>query len=143
MRVVLPEEWSDFEFFEEWEFLCKCGKCEYSKRAYVSYDFVKLLDDTRRLANTKFVISNGCRCESYNTKVGGKPNSDHLVKHTIGKVCTGADIQVANDVTRYQMDNAFHQKQVKRIGVYDTFFHVGLGDEKTPALKWTPRSNRD
>jgi hypothetical protein len=135
MRIVQKEEWGQFRYFKEREFLCKCGICEYSRIAFVSYDFVMLLERLRTLAETPFIITSGSRCRVHNERVGGSLNSDHLSDKSINRVCVGADILVQNNAVRYKMDAAFHRLDVLRIGVYKTFFHVGLGKDCVP-VKW-------
>ena len=136
MRYVLPHEWENFRFFKEHEFFCKCGKCRYSKEAYVSYDLVAMLDEARYIAETKFIIQSGQRCEAHNTKEGGTANSDHLVDIEKGKICTGVDIKVNDDVIRYQVDVSLHILEFKKVGVYKNHYHVGLGEPNTPSIKW-------
>lgn len=41
-------------------------------------EFLSLLDTLRDELDDIIIITSGYRCESYNKKVGGKPNSEHL-----------------------------------------------------------------
>jgi hypothetical protein len=135
MKTIKPNEWGNFRYFKEHEFLCKCGICDYSKTTSISYEFVEMLDKAREIAGTPFKISSGQRCTDHNRKVGGSANSDHLVTKT--KLCTGVDILVSSDAKRYKIDEALHTVKAKRIGIYRTFYHIGLGNKNTVPIKWT------
>lgn len=64
------------ENFSRHEFACKCG-CGFDTVDAATLD---LLERVRaRCGGHPVTIHSGCRCPAYNKKVGGSPNSQHLV----------------------------------------------------------------
>ena len=46
---------------------------------YMDADFLTMLDNARDLAGIPFKINSGYRTIEHNEKVGGRPNSSHIV----------------------------------------------------------------
>lgn len=109
--------------FDSEEFKCKCGKCNLE----INHEFVKKLQISRDIANIKFTILSGCRCESHNKKVGGAKNSAHLR-------CCAADIEVTG-ATKGKILKAIREAGFKRIGISDSFIHVD-SDTINPPAEW-------
>lgn len=73
----------DTRNFKESEFVCSCGKCEYSKSAGMDERLLMLLEYARLLGkglheSAYIVIESGRRCPEHNRKVKGAANSKHL-----------------------------------------------------------------
>lgn len=66
--------WDDIKYFKKSEFDCKCG-CGLNN---IDLKLVKILDEIREYFGKPMLITCGCRCTSYNRKVGGIANSKHL-----------------------------------------------------------------
>lgn len=71
--------WDDIKYFKKDEFICKCG-CGLNN---IDLKLVKILDEIREYFGKPCIITSGCRCTTYNKKVGGIANS----KHVQGKAC--------------------------------------------------------
>mgnify|MGYP001376818647 FL=1 len=98
-------------------------------------DFLELLDFARGQAGIEFRITSGYRSREHNAKVGGKPESSHLV----GKA---ADIACKNSRDRFIIVSALLDAGFTRIGIADTFIHVdsdskSTGGDKSGKVIWT------
>lgn len=69
--------WNDIKHFKKSEFNCRCG-CGTN---IIDLKLVKILDEIREHFGKPCQVTSGCRCTSYNAKVGGIKGS----KHTQGK----------------------------------------------------------
>ena len=103
--------------FDRKEFVCKCG-CGFST---VDAELVRVLENVREvLGNLPITINSGCRCKSYNKKVGGAPKSFH----TKGKACDftvkGVAPGAVADCLEYIYPNAYG------IIRYNTFTHLDV-----------------
>lgn len=66
--------WDDIKHFKKEEFTCKCG-CGLNN---IDLKLVEILDEIREYFGKPMLVTCGCRCTSYNKKVGGISNSKHL-----------------------------------------------------------------
>ena len=98
------------------EFKCKCGKCD---PILLDEKLVELLQKIRDHFGKSVNINSGYRCPSHNAspKVGGNPGSHHMK----GKA---ADIRVEG-VTPLEVAKYAESIGIQRIGLYDTFVHIG------------------
>lgn len=117
--------------FSRSEFRCKCG-CNIDK---VSPTFIHKLQWARELAGIPFVINSGCRCPNYNKTVGGKPTSDHITDEA--RSCEGVDIRCSNGSARFKIINAALDAGFTRIGIADTFIHLGDRRSNPQNVLWT------
>ena len=92
-------------------------------------NFLYKLDHARDIAGISFKITSGYRTKEHNTKVGGVPNSSHLIG-------VAADIAVGSGSERYIILNALIKAGFKRLGVAKTFIHCDTDDSK-PNSVWT------
>lgn len=69
--------WNDIKNFKKSEFTCNCG-CGLNN---INLQLVRILDQIRDDFNSPLIITSGCRCKSWNAKVGGVQGS----KHVLGK----------------------------------------------------------
>lgn len=76
--------WSDIKYFKKEEFNCKCG-CGLNN---IDLRLVKILDEIREHFGKPMTVTSGCRCATYNKKVGRISNSKHIQ-------CKAADIWIS------------------------------------------------
>ena len=103
------------------EFKCKCGKCDPILVDEALVDWLqKIRDHFGRSVN----INSGYRCEKHNAdpKVGGSPGSHHVKG-------MAADIRVEG-VTPEEVAKYAESIGIQRIGLYDTFVHIGSDSKK-------------
>lgn len=113
-----------FDYFKIEEFACSCcGKNE------IDPQFVKKLDDARRLARIPFIITSGYRCEKHNKEVGGSPNSSHLKG-------IAADIKCTSSAERYKILFALDLAGFKRFGIAKDFIHCDMDNDKPQEVIW-------
>ena len=97
---------------------------------YMDTEFLAMLDHARHIAGIPFKINSGYRTIEHNQKVGGKPNSSHIV----GKA---ADLAVKGSRQRWIITEALIQAGFNRIGIAKTFIHVDSDDTKDANVIWT------
>lgn len=104
------------------EFKCKCGKCD---PILVDEALVTWLQKIRDHFGKSVNINSGYRCEAHNSspKVGGSKSSHHVK----GKA---ADIRVEG-VTPVEVAKYAESIGIQRIGLYDTFVHIGSATTKS------------
>ena len=98
------------------EFKCKCGKCD---PILLDEKLVELLQKIRDHFGKSVNVNSGYRCPSHNAspKVGGNPGSHHMKG-------MAADIHVEG-VTPAEVAKYAESIGIQRIGLYDTFVHIG------------------
>jgi len=92
-------------------------------------EFVELLDECRHQAGIPFHINSGFRTKEHNKKVGGVPNSSHLTGNA-------ADIRCLSSADRWKIVTGALKAGCKRIGIGETFVHIGLSTEKSQEVIW-------
>lgn len=107
------------ENFRVREFVCKCGKCE---PILIDDALVEILQKIREHFGVSVHVNSGYRCKKHNQSVGGDPNSSHMEG-------MAADIRV-KDVQSREVAKFAESIGVQRIGLYDTFCHIGSGQRK-------------
>lgn len=100
--------------FTRQEFACKCG-CGQDT---VDYELVGVLDRLRKYFNSPVTINSGNRCREYNTKIGGKKNSQHLLSRAADIVVSGIEPSFVVEYLESRYPDQYG------IGSYDTFTHV-------------------
>lgn len=103
------------------EFKCKCGKCD---PILVDEALVTWLQKIRDHFGKSVNINSGYRCAKHNAdpKTGGSPTSHHVK----GKA---ADIRVEG-VVPLEVAKYAESIGIQRIGLYDTFVHIGSDPTK-------------
>lgn len=110
--------------FSRWEFECSCG-CENDQ---VQVEFVECLQRVREKFGP-LTINSGCRCEAHNSRVGGSPQSSHLIG-------LAADIRCADSSSRFNLLQILMEEGFQRIGIGQEFFHVDMDNGKPQPLIW-------
>jgi hypothetical protein len=103
------------------EFKCKCGKCDPILVDEALVDWLqKIRDHFGRSVN----INSGYRCAKHNAdpKVGGSATSHHVKG-------MAADIRVEGIIPE-EVAKYAESIGIKRIGLYDTFVHIGSDTKK-------------
>lgn len=101
------------------EFACKCSRCNEVLVDEVLVDWLQKLRDH---FGVPVNINSGYRCEPHNTEVGGSSQSHHLRG-------MAADIQVEG-VAPETVAIYAESIGIQRVGLYDSFVHIGSGTKK-------------
>jgi hypothetical protein len=101
------------------EFRCKCKRC---KSVLVDDHLVEILQKIRDRFGVAVNINSGYRCREHNAEVNGDPQSSHMQG-------MAADIHVVG-ISPKEVAKYAESIGVKRIGLYDTFVHIGSGEKK-------------
>lgn len=112
--------------FSRHEALCKCGCGFFYKDAVLLQGLEKM---RQLLGNQPMHINSWCRCEPYNTLIGGNKNSEHMDGQA-------ADIRVSNSNNRFLTVIAAWMAGFRRIGVAETFVHVDTDVHKPRQVLW-------
>jgi len=109
------------DHFSRSEFRCRCG----CGKDTIDAGLIATLERVRDHFDVPIHVTSGNRCETYNTHVGGAPNSQHLVSRA-------ADIQVSgvSPAAVYAYLAPFHEGG---LGGYPTFTHV---DSRDGVARW-------
>lgn len=112
------------------EFACNDG----SDTVLISDKLVDLLQKIRDHFGVAVTINSGYRTSTYNKKVGGATNSQHVKGTAADIVVKGVDPLTVAQYAEYLMPN------YGGIGVYQTFTHV---DVRTNRSRWDNRSGSE
>ena len=91
--------------------------------------FLSMIEEARAKANIPFKINSGYRTAAHNKKVGGVKGSSH----TRGLAC---DISCVDGNSRFIIINALLDVGFNRIGVYRTFIHCDIDNDKPRNVMW-------
>lgn len=116
--------------FKVKEFACNDG----SDTVLISDELVSLLQKIRDHFGVAVTINSGYRTSTYNKKVGGATNSQHVKGTAADIVAKGVDPLTVAQYAEYLMPNS------GGIGVYQTFTHV---DVRTNRSRWDNRSGKE
>ena len=116
--------------FKVKEFACNDG----SDTVLISDELVDLLQKIRDHFGVAVTINSGYRTSSYNKKVGGVSNSQHVKGTAADIVVKGIDPLTVGQYVEYIMPDH------GGIGVYQTFTHV---DVRTNRSRWDNRSGKE
>lgn len=116
--------------FKVKEFACNDG----SDTVLISDELVDLLQKIRDHFGVAVTINSGYRTSSYNKKVGGVSNSQHVKGTAADIVVKGIDPLTVGQYVEYIMPDH------GGIGVYQTFTHV---DVRTSRSRWDQRSGKE
>ena len=116
--------------FKVKEFACNDG----SDTVLISDELVSLLQKIRDHFGVAVTINSGYRTSTYNKKVGGVSNSQHVKGTAADIVVKGVDPLTVGQYVEYIMPDH------GGIGVYQTFTHV---DVRTSRSRWDQRSGKE
>lgn len=105
--------------FSVGEFVCKCGKCS---DLLVDEALIEWLQKLRDHFCVPVNINSGYRCQIHNAAVGGSVQSHHLRG-------MAADIRIKG-ITPEEVAKYAENIGIQRIGLYDSFVHIGSGTTK-------------
>lgn len=107
--------------FNRSEFACHCG-CGYNT---VDAELITVLENMRTyFEGSPIKINSGCRCVSYNAKIGGVERSQHRYGKAADIVVTGFS---SAEVYVY-LDLLYPDKY--GIGLYNNFIHIDVRAKK-------------
>lgn len=115
-------------YFSRREIACPCG-CGF---IIEDPEFLNKADAMREFyGDPIYPTERGgiCRCKKYNREVGGKDDSEHLEGR-------GGDFKCLTSRERFLMIQAALEAGFTRIGIGDTFIHVGCGKLKDKQVIW-------
>ena len=95
-------------------------------------DLIAVLMQLERRMGMELYITSGQRDALHNADVGGVPNSEHTYNPA-----QGADVRVVSSTMRFKLLRELFSMAVRRIGVGDTFIHIGIGQDKPMDVVWT------
>ena len=110
--------------FSKSEFACKCG-CGFDEISTITVLVWQLVRDK---FNQPITITSGCRCVQHNSKVGGKPNS----QHTLGYAADGQVTNVTPKEVGEFLNSLFSSSL--GLGVYKNFVHIDARIDR--AYRW-------
>lgn len=115
------------------EFRCKCGKCTYGQSRFdVDGRLIQHLEAVRTHFGKPFSPNSGLRCPTYNRKIGGAPNSQHLFGRAADIAMPGHDpAEVAAWIDRQPWASFCG------LGLYNTFVHL---DVRGAPTRWDNRT---
>lgn len=105
-------------------------------------DLMLLLMKLEQRMGFELNINSGYRHPDHNKDVGGVDNSEHTYDPA-----EGADVLCLRSATRYKMLKELFGLGVQRLGIGQTFIHVGIGRDKPRDVLWhyypTAKAGRD
>ncbi len=119
--------WDNYPSFTRKEFSCKhSGKCDMQP------EFMDKLQSLRNEYNKPITITSGYRDVTHPIEaVKGHSRGEH----TLGVCC---DVACTTGVERYQLITLALKHGFTRLGVADTFLHIGIGADGLPQhVIWT------
>lgn len=113
-------------YFQEKEFNRCTPGCSLQD---MNQDFMKKLDNARRIAGIPFVINSAFRSVEYEKAHGRKGTSSH----TLGRA---VDIRCNSDENRFIVVDALYRAGFNRIGIGKTYIHVDDSPKHKQCVMW-------
>jgi len=110
------------ENFSRWEFACNCG-CGYNT---VDSELLEMLEEIRHHFGKPIKINSGCRCPSYNARIGGSEFSQHTKGRAADIVIDGVSPEIVQEYIDTEIAPG-------GLGKYETFTHI---DSRTGYARW-------
>lgn len=117
-------------FFKESEFRKCKPACDISD---MKEDFLRKLDEARELARTPFIITSAFRSVDYEKSKGRKGTSSHCKGLAVDLLCKSSHV-------RMKIVSSLISVGFRRIGVYPTFIHVDMDEDKITTM-WLSSSD--
>jgi zinc D-Ala-D-Ala carboxypeptidase len=115
-------------YFQPMEFACQCGRATCNA-AKVSESLLDRLDPLRAAVGQPLIVNSGVRCPYQNDKAGGIRDSEHVLG-------LGADIRCQDSTLRFKLLKAAILGGWTRIGVGETFIHLGISSQHDNFVVW-------
>jgi len=112
-------------YFPKDELVCKCGCGLYNFSPWL----LKFINEIRRRLGRPLIAKSGCRCVPWNLHEGGTDTSDHLTGE-------GVDLKAIHSHTRFVILEAAFEFEIRRIGLADTFLHIGINKNNPQEVFW-------
>ena len=97
---------------------------------------VSVLDSFREEFEHKIIITSSFRTFDHNKRVGGVPNSQHLLGQAIDFKPINVPIDTAVVAFKSFLDNSAMRGLLGQVLIYDTFIHIGLSTTDHPYLQF-------
>jgi uncharacterized protein YcbK (DUF882 family) len=94
-------------------------------------ELTKILLELEKRMGFELHINSGYRDPEHNTDVGGVEGSEHTYDPA-----EGADVFCQRSITRFKMVRELLAMGVRRIGIGQTFVHVGIAKDKPQDAMW-------
>ena len=94
-------------------------------------DLMAVLTQLEHRMGFELQITSGYRDAEHNTEVGGVEGSEHTQDPALA-----ADVFCRRSTTRYKMLRELMSMGVRRIGIGQTFVHVGIAMDKPMDVAW-------
>ncbi len=121
-------DWDAVPNFTPGEFTCK-----HTGRHGVKADLVYKLQEIRDMYGQAMQVNSGYRHPTHPDEAKKNLPPGVLGEHSMG---LAADISVTSPYDRYDLITACLKLEVPRIGVYDTFIHIGVSRNKPWPVLW-------
>lgn len=92
---------------------CGCGACD------VDPELLEKLEILRIWFDFPMAVTSGYRCQSYNKRVHGAPNSQHLKGRAV-------DIRMTDTILRFRLIELAMKAGFRGIGVNKEFIHLDV-----------------
>lgn len=94
-------------------------------------DLMSVLKKIEDMMDIELTVNSGYRTPAHNVTVGGVEHSEHTYNPA-----EGADILCVRSVTRWNIVKAAIIIGVRRVGIGETFVHIGIADDKPQDVLW-------
>ena len=94
-------------------------------------DLLHILSELEHRLKITVQVNSGKRDEAHNAKVGGVKGSEHTYDPA-----EGADIDCRTGSLRYTIVKELYAMGVERIGIGETFVHIGIAQDKPRLVMW-------
>jgi hypothetical protein len=132
-----PRKFLMSKYFDTKEF---DSKDDPGSGKFMDPKLIEILDIMREECGFPFIINSGVRTIAHNTKEGGKPNSDHLIKYD--GFAHAVDVLFENGNQGYEIlasalvkENGI--RRIPRIGIGTNFLHLGNWIGNPQNVIWT------
>jgi hypothetical protein len=123
---VTAAQWATIRNFKPREFDSPDAQGSGSR---MDYSFMVRLDQVRSDVGFPLVVRSGYRTLAHNTAVGGVEESDHMSGE-------GSDVKALTSSTRMAIVRAALARGFVRIGIGDTFVHLGSAAHLPQRVLW-------
>ena len=112
---------------------CGCGLCNATPR------LLMMAEKIRDLLRQPMIVTSVCRCREHNAKVGGSPQSKHLLGRAMDFHCERlSPLAVYNAIAKAWYDGRL--PELGGVGVYDWGVHIDIAKAPDgPLRRWDRR----